>query len=113
MGKILIVEDSEDLRFALSNIVEKTGFSVFSASSGAEARNILNSHIIDLVFLDIGLPDINGIKLIPEIKDISPDIDVVIITAMNDAKTAVTALKSGATDYMIKPFDIIEFNNVI
>lgn len=113
MGKVLIVDDSEDLRFPLSSLVKKEGYSVFTSPTGSEALNVVNSEVIDLVFLDIGLPDMNGLNLIPELKNISADIDIVILTGANDAQTAVTALKAGAIDYIVKPFDIVEFKNIL
>ncbi|MGE5893800.1 MAG: sigma-54-dependent transcriptional regulator [bacterium] len=113
MGKVLIVDDSEDLRFSLSNVVKKEGYAVFTVPTGAEALNIVNSQVIDLVFLDLGLPDMNGLHLIPELKNISADLDIVILTGTNDAQTAVTALKAGAIDYIVKPFDIVEFRNIL
>lgn len=111
MGSILIVDDMEDMRYSLSNIVTKEGYSIFSAGSGADCLEILRGHIIDLVFLDIGLPDSDGIKLIPIIKNINREIDIVMITGVNEAKSAVEALKEGAIDYIVKPFDIIEFKS--
>src|SRR5512134_1815005 len=113
MGKVLIVEDSEDRRFSLSNLVKKEGYAVFTVPTGAEALHIVNSQVIDLVFLDLGLPDMNGLHLIPELKNSSSDLDIVILTGTNDAQTAVTALKAGAIDYIVKPFDIVEFKNIL
>ena len=113
MGKILLIDDSDDMIFSLSNTVSKEGFTVFTAGSGAEALEILSSHIIDLIFLDIGLPDINGIDLISRIKEITTDTDIVMLTGMNDAKIAVEALKAGAIDYILKPFELIEFKNIL
>ncbi|MEW6110331.1 MAG: sigma-54 dependent transcriptional regulator [Nitrospirota bacterium] len=113
MGKVLIVEDYEDLRLLLSNIVKEEGYSVSDASNGSDALKILNSQIIDLVFLDLGLPDIHGIELLHKIKDMSSDTDIVVITGMNDACIAVTALKSGAINYMLKPFNVIEFRKTL
>lgn len=113
MGSILIVDDMEDMRYSLSSIVKKEGCSVFTADRGANCLEILKSNIIDLVFLDLGLPDSDGITLLPVIKNISPDIDIVIITGINEAKSAVTALQEGAIDYLVKPFSINEFKAVL
>lgn len=113
MGKVLIVEDSEDLRLSLTSLIKKDGYAVFSAASGSVALEIVNSQIIDLIFLDIGLPDIHGLELIHRIKEVSSDTDIVMLTGMNDAKTAVDALKSGAIDYIVKPFNIIELKNTL
>jgi len=111
MSSVLIVDDQEDLRYALARAVKKEGYSVTTASTGQDAIEILQSTVIDLVFLDIGLPDINGIQLIPQIKDINDDLEIVILTGLNDAKTAVDALRAGALDYIVKPFDLLEFKS--
>ena len=113
MGSVLIVDDNDDLRFSLSSVVRRERYGVETAANGREAVEIVYSSVIDLVFLDIGLPDTDGISLIPEIKAISPDIGVVMLTGINDAKTAMESLKAGALDYIVKPFDIIEFRSVL
>ncbi len=113
MGAVLIVDDQEDLRFSLAKIVEKQGYRVTTAANGRDALDQLNSAIVDLVFLDIGLPDVSGIQLIGTIKEISDDIDIVMLTGINEAKTAVQALRAGAIDYIVKPFDIIEFKAIL
>jgi DNA-binding NtrC family response regulator len=113
MGSVLIVDDNEDLRFSLSNVVRREGFSVECAPTGQAALEMINSTIIDLIFLDIGLPDTDGITLISEFRDQYPDVGIVMLTGINDAKTAVDSLKAGALDYIVKPFDIIEFRSVL
>jgi DNA-binding NtrC family response regulator len=113
MGAVLIVDDQEDLRFSLAKIVEKQGYSVMTAANGGDALDLLRTSVIDLVFLDIGLPDGSGIDLIPAIKEIGDDIDIVMLTGINAAKTAVESLRAGAVDYIVKPFDIIEFKSTL
>lgn len=113
MGSILIVDDMEDMCYSLSNIVKKEGCSVFTAGSGAECLEIIRNNVIDLIFLDIGLPDSDGLKLIPIIKDITPNIDIVMITGVNEAKSVVEALQEGAVDYIVKPFDLMEFKLIL
>jgi len=113
MGAVLIVDDMEDLRFSLASLVKKEGYSVSTAADGAGALEIATSSIIDLIFLDIGLPDTDGIRLIGRLKEIVPDVDIVMLTGINDAKTAVDSLRAGAVDYIVKPFDIIEFKSTL
>ncbi len=113
MGAILIVDDMEDLRFSLAGLVRKAGYTVFTAATGLEALEAAGSSIIDLVFLDIGLPDTDGITLIGRLKDISPDVDIVMLTGINEARTAVDALRAGAVDYIVKPFDLVEFRSTL
>ncbi len=113
MATVLIIDDQEDLRFSLAKIVEKQGCRATTAANGADALDMLRSAIVDLVFLDIGLPDISGIQLIGRIKELNNDVDIVMLTGINEAKTAVQALQAGAIDYIVKPFDIIEFKSIL
>jgi len=113
MGTVLIVDDVEDLRFSLSRAVKKAGYGVSVAASAREALEQMHSSVIELVFLDIGLPDGSGIDLIPHFLAINPDVDIVMLSGLNDAKTAVQALREGAVDYIVKPFDLIEFKSVL
>lgn len=113
MGTVLIVDDVEDLRFSLSGSVRREGYSVSVACSGQEALEILRSSIVELIFLDIGLPDGCGIDLIPKIHELSPGVDIVMLSGYNDAKSAVQSLREGAVDYIVKPFDLIEFKSVL
>ena len=69
--------------------------------------------IIDLVFIDIGLPDFDGIDLIGWLKKKNNDVEIVMLTGRNDATTAVQALKAGAVDYILKPFKLIEFKKIL
>jgi DNA-binding NtrC family response regulator len=109
MATVLIVDDAEDLCFSLGNLVKNEGYSLLTAATGNEALHALKANIVDLIFLDIGLPDINGIDLIAPIREVSADSDIIMLTGKNDAKTAVESLKAGAIDYIVKPFDLIEF----
>ncbi len=113
MGAVLIIDDQEDLRFSLSKIVKKQGYDVTTAANGNDGLALLRSSVIDLVFLDIGLPDGNGIKLIDSIRQIAADIDIVMLTGINEAKTAIDALRAGAIDYIVKPFDLLEFKSIL
>ena len=113
MGVILIVDDQEDLRFSLVQVVRKLGHTVMTAATGNEALEVLRTSIIDLVFLDIGLPDRNGIDLIPSIREAAGDVDIVMLTGINEARTAIDALKAGAVDYIVKPFELLEFKTIL
>jgi len=95
MGAVLIVDDIEDLRYSLSALVRKDGYTAFTAPDGASALDTAATSVIDLIFLDIGLPDTDGISLIGRLKEINPDVDIVMLTGINDAKTAVDCLRAG------------------
>lgn len=113
MGAVLIVDDVEEIRFSLSITVRREGYSVSVASTGKEALEILNSSIVELIFLDIGLPDGSGIDRIAEIHELASDVDIVMLSGRDDAKSAVQSLREGALDYIVKPFDLIEFKSVL
>ena len=113
MGVILIVDDQEDLRFSLAQVVKRLGHTAMTAATGSETLELLRTSIIDLVFLDIGLPDRNGIDLIPSIRAAAGDVDIVMLTGINEARTAIDALKAGAVDYIVKPFELLEFKTIL
>ncbi len=113
MGKILIVEDMEEVRLSLAKISKTEGHVAFSAPSGEEALDIMKNQLVDLIFLDIGLPDTDGISLISKIREISSDVDIIMLTGKDDAESAMRSLKAGAIDYMLKPFDIDLFRKNI
>ena len=113
MGTVLIVDDVEDLRYSLGKVVRRQGHAVLEAATGMEALEIARSSVVDLVFLDIGLPDGDGIGLITRLKEITADVDIVMLTGCNEAMTAVQSLREGAVDYIVKPFETIEFVTIL
>jgi DNA-binding NtrC family response regulator len=111
---LLIVEDNADLCQTLAEIFRKNGHKVHTALSGAEAQRILKAELIDLVLLDLRLPDMSGIKVLEFVKEVDPDIMVIMITAVaNDPRPAVEAMKTGAYDYLTKPFELDEVKLVV
>lgn len=112
-ANVLIVEDNEDLCQTLADVLRKGNNKVRTSYTGEHALSILRKDIIDLVLLDIKLPDINGLKVLETIKERDPDILVIMITALTDARPAVDALKSGAYDYLMKPFELDELKLVV
>jgi two-component system response regulator AtoC len=105
MEKILIIDDNESLRYTLENVLEEAGFQPKSVEDGIKAIEEAKSKTYDLVICDMKLPKMNGIQVMQEIKQISPDIPFIILTAFGDIKNAVEAMKNGATDYLTKPFN--------
>ncbi len=112
-ANILIIEDNEDLCQTLADVLRKEGNKVRTAYTGDHGLSILGKDIIDLVLLDIKLPDMNGIQILEEIKDKDPDVLVVMITATTDARPAVDAMKKGAYDYLMKPFELDQLKLVV
>jgi DNA-binding response OmpR family regulator len=102
---ILIIDDEPNLRRSLGLILQRAGYAITTAANAAEALDLLRAGSYDLTFLDIKLPDQNGIQLLPQIKDIYPEMPVLILTAHATLDTAIGAVRLGARDYLLKPID--------
>lgn len=108
MKNILVVDDEESLRWVLKKGLEKRSYNVHTAENGKTALSFLSKNEYLLIFLDIFLPDINGLKLLEDIKKEREDIVVVIMTAQGTMKSTIEAMQKGAYDYITKPFDMEE-----
>src|SRR5919109_1532208 len=102
-GHILIVDDEASLRQTLARILQRAGFEVTSTASGGEGLALLSQHPFDLVYLDIRMPDMSGLGVLKIIHTKFPELPVILFTAQPDLNSAVEALRSGATDYLLKP----------
>lgn len=106
-GRILVVDDDKVVREFLETFLDKKEFQyVWSAANAREALEILDKEDISLVLLDVMLPDADGVELLKKIKKKDRKISVVMITGHPDEDKARMALKEGAEDYIIKPFDL-------
>ncbi|MEK5440735.1 MULTISPECIES: winged helix-turn-helix domain-containing protein [unclassified Fredinandcohnia] len=105
--KILVVEDDNDINKLLCDIIRKSGYVPQSAFSGTEAMIYLENRVWDLVLLDLMLPGMSGEELLEKISEQIP-VPVMIISAKSEKQTKIDALRTGADDYITKPFDIEE-----
>jgi DNA-binding response OmpR family regulator len=105
LGKVLIIDDEPGLRQTLTRILHQAGCEVISASNGAEALRRLSSDSFDLVYLDLRLPDMNGLTVLKEFRQRDSKGPVILLTAYGSLQTALEALRLGATDYLLKPID--------
>ena len=110
---ILIVDDDGVMQETLSGVLRKRGYETFSVGSGNEALSMIKKNIIDLILLDMKLPDIDGLEVLKKIKEFDTEILVIMMTAFSDVQTAVSAMKSGAYDYINKPFELDELKLLI
>jgi two-component system response regulator AtoC len=110
---ILIVDDDEIMRDTLSDVLKKKGYDVSVASSGNEALSAIRKNIVDLIVLDMRLPDLDGIEVLKRVKEFDTEILVIMMTAYSDVQTAVSAMKSGAYHYINKPFELEELTLLI
>jgi nitrogen regulation protein NR(I) len=111
--QILVVDDEPNLRRVLSAQLERDGYEVHTAEDGEQALGILKEHHIDLVITDLRMPKLDGMELLRRAQKIDAELPVVMITAHGTVDNAVEALKTGAFDYLTKPFDQIEVRTIV
>lgn len=104
-GKILVVDDEEAIREVVSTMLEAQGFECATAANGRLAQAHLEEHVPDLVLSDMVMPEMDGIRLLDWVHHHDPDVPVIIVTAMHDIATALEAIRRGAYDYILKPFE--------
>ena len=110
---ILIADDDDSIRFVLEKALQKEGYRTLSARNGKETVDLLHTEAVDTIFLDIFMPDVNGLDLIEELREINDAASIVIITAHGTTQTAIEAAKRHAYDYVTKPFDLGEVISLV
>ena len=113
MENILIVDDEKSLLELLGLVFKKEGYGVKTASSGVKALEMLDKNGIDLVITDIKMPQKTGMDILKAVKDRTPELPVIMITAYGSIQQAIEALKAGALDYVVKPFDVEELKIIV
>lgn len=111
--KILIVDDEEIVRESLSAWLIEDGYDVHAVESGKKALEEIKTNSYEIMLIDLKMPEMDGLQLMQEVKKVNPDIIMIIITAYATVDTAVKAMKEGAYDYLVKPFDPDELSLVI
>lgn len=110
---ILVVDDEEIVRNSLLDWLREDGYQVATAEDGFKALEKIKEKSWDIALVDLKMPKMDGLELMEKIKEIQPDIQIVIITAYATVNTAVQAIKSGAYDYLVKPFNPEELSLII
>ena len=110
---VLIVEDDANLRQALSDTLSASDYPVFTAESGPEALSILNSESVGLVVSDVQMEPMSGHELLGHIRQHSPALPAVLMTAYGTIESAVEVMRNGAADYLVKPFAASELIDVV
>lgn len=105
MTKIMVVDDAQFMRMKCAKLLSSNGYDVIEAATGAEAVENYKAEKPDAVLLDITMPDMDGLQALKEIKKIDPEARVAMVTAMGQQSIVMEALKSGAKDFIVKPFD--------
>ena len=102
---ILVVEDDQALAEALQDTLVTAGYNVIMAEHGRKALSELESNSVNLIVSDINMPQMSGDVLLKRVKTLYPDIPVMLMTAYGTIEQAVDAMRDGAVDYMVKPFE--------
>jgi DNA-binding NtrC family response regulator len=110
---VLVVDDDEMLRSFLVTILQEEGYEVLAAATGADGEALLRNKPVDIVLLDLRLPDADGISILRKMKRSEPDVHVIVLTAFGAVDSAVEAMKLGAYDYIDKPSNTKKLKLVI
>ena len=105
---VLVVDDEEGIRQALTRFLTRLGYQVRAAANAAEALEQVASSHPQVMLCDIRMPGTSGIELLPKVLALDPDLAVVMLSAIDEPRTAIDCLKLGAFDYLIKPVDLDE-----
>lgn len=103
-GKILVIDDERPVLMTLEALLTRKGYSVFLANTAASGRNLVEREKPDIVLLDLGLPDADGMELLGEIKESNPDMQVIILTGQDSLHNAIESIKLGAFHFISKPY---------
>jgi DNA-binding response OmpR family regulator len=106
--KVLLIEDDISIRKFTSINLKRERFEVIEASSAEEALLKLKTNLPDIIILDIMLPGMDGFELCSKVKDLYPDVSIIILTARNQDMDKIMGLELGADDYIVKPFNPLE-----
>ena len=108
--RILLVEDDQPLSAALSKSLRDASYVVDCVYRGSEALAMLAAEQTDIVILDLGLPDMDGLEVLRQIRHKVKDMPVIILTARDQVSDRIEGLNAGADDYLVKPFDLSELS---
>ncbi|HVQ91812.1 MAG TPA: response regulator transcription factor [Mycobacteriales bacterium] len=106
-GAVLVVEDDRELREVVRRYLERAGHAVYTTGSGAEALSLLGTGGVELVVLDLGLPDVDGLEVLAAARQ-GDEVPVVVLTARSQVEDRIDGLRRGADDYVTKPFSPTE-----
>ncbi|MBN2069873.1 MAG: sigma-54-dependent Fis family transcriptional regulator [Candidatus Krumholzibacteriota bacterium] len=105
-GRILIVDDEKAIRWSLGEALKNQGYEVSEADNGEKGIDLFREEPADLVILDLKLPDTDGIEVLKKLREEDEEIPVIMMTAYGEVETAVEAIKNGAYDFLLKPFQL-------
>ena len=111
--QILVVDDDESIRKLLSVVLARDGYLITTAEDGIQAVEVFKEQAADIVLMDIRMPGLNGLEAMQQMQLIRPGATIILMTAFAELETAIQAIKMGAFDYVIKPFDLAEIRLLV
>ena len=105
MAKILIADDAAFMRMRSAALLKELGHEVLEAEDGAQAVDMFKEHSPDAVLLDITMPVMDGLEALKQIMELDPSAKIAMVTAMGQQQVIMEAIKAGAKDFVVKPFD--------
>ena len=113
LGRVLVVDDEAAIRTALSRFLTMRGFHAVSAASGAAALEAMQQQHFEAMVCDVRMPGMTGLELIAPALASEPNLAIVMLSAVNDAVTASTALARGAANYLVKPIELADLHGAL
>jgi DNA-binding NtrC family response regulator len=112
--RLMIVEDDEDTRAVLSHYFSIRGYDVIAVRTGRQALDLVEGDpTIEVVLLDVFVPEVGGMEVLHQLKDMKPEVSVVMMTALGDREIAHHALRLGAFDCLMKPLDLPQLESTV
>lgn len=111
MAKVLVVEDEDAMRMLIKEELEDEGYEVKTVSNGKEALNFLSSNDVDLITLDIEMPDMNGLEVAGKIREMKKNVKIILLTAYSHYKSDLSSW--AADDYVVKSSDLNQLKNAV
>ncbi|MCL0077275.1 response regulator [Dehalococcoidia bacterium] len=105
MAKVLVVDDAQFMRMRATKLLTQNGYEVIEAANGVEAVQKYKEERPDAVMLDITMPDMDGLEALKQVRKIDPGARIAMVTAMGQQSIVLEAIKAGARDFVVKPFD--------
>src|SRR5690242_248994 len=113
MSKLLLIDDEADVQYSFQRIFTSTEVELTTASSGEDALRLIPKILPDLVLMDVRMGGINGLETLRRIRQMDSKLLVILMTAYGTTQTAIEAMKLGAYDYLLKPFDVVKLKDIV
>ena len=113
MSKLLLIDDEEDVRYSIQRIFDSPEIELATAASGEEGIKVISKFKPDLVLMDVRMTGMTGLETLRRIRALNPKLLVILMTAYGTTQTAIEAMKLGAYDYLLKPFDIPKLKEIV